>query len=222
MRIAFFAPHKPIDHKMPSGDLMIGKSLHDFLLSEGHEILIASRIRLRHITSSPLKWPVLCFEYKKALKRVTDFEPDLWLTYHSYYKSPDLLGPPISYKLGIPYVIYQGVFSTKHRRSYKTWPGFMANKKALLHADHIFANKEIDYTNLSRIIIPEKLTRTSPGINPDNFKFCAESRIKVRQELNIKNETVVMSTAMFRSGVKEQSLTDLINSFAHVLDKAPE
>ncbi|SME92399.1 glycosyltransferase family 4 protein [Desulfovibrio gilichinskyi] len=222
MRIAFFAPHKPIDDKTPSGDLIIGKSLHDYLCAHGHEILIASRMRLRNITTSPSKWPMLYFEYNKTLKRVKSFNPDVWLTYHSYYKSPDLFGPEISTELGIPYLIYQGVFSTKHRRNLKTWLGFMANKTALLHADHVFANKEIDHENLSRIILPEKLTRTRPGINPDEFKFCLKSRTAIRKTLNIENKPVLMSTAMFRSGVKEQSLRDLILAFANVLKIIPE
>lgn len=222
MRIAFFAPHKPIDDKTPSGDLMIGKSLHDYLCEHGHEVLIASRMRLRNITASPSKWPLLYFEYNKTLKAVKKFIPDVWLTYHSYYKSPDLFGPEISAELDIPYLIYQGVFSTKHRRNLKTWLGFMANKKALLYADHVFANKEVDHQNLSRIILPEKLTRTRPGINPDDFKFCLKSRTEIRKALNIENNPVIMSVAMLRSGVKEQSLRDLILAFPKVLKKIPE
>ncbi len=222
MRIAFFAPHKHIHHETPSGDLMIGRSLHDFLKSEGHELMIASRMKLRNILISPIRWHALYLEYKRTLKRVTEFKPDLWLTYHSYYKSPDLLGPSISSKLGIPYMIYQGVYSTKHRRDPKTWLGFMANKNALLHADHVFANKEIDHENLSRIILPEKLTRTSPGINPDLFKFCKKSRNETRKKLGLDESPTIMTTAMLRSGVKEQSVNDLINAFSMVLKKAPD
>ncbi|WP_291327739.1 glycosyltransferase family 4 protein [Desulfovibrio sp. UCD-KL4C] len=222
MRIAFFAPHKPIDDKTPSGDLMIGKSVHDYLCTHGHEVLIASRMRLRNITTSPSKWPKLYFEYNKTLKKVKNFNPEIWLTYHSYYKSPDLFGPEISKKLGIKYLIYQGVFSTKHRRDFRSWLGFMANKKALLYADHVFANKKIDFENLSRIILPEKLTKTRPGINPEKFTFCLNSRTAIRKALNIEKKPVLISTAMFRSGVKEQSLKDLILAFANVLKIIPE
>ena len=34
--------------------------------------------------------------------------PALWLTYHSYYKAPDLLGPTLSRQWGIPYVADRG------------------------------------------------------------------------------------------------------------------
>ncbi|NDV23493.1 glycosyltransferase family 4 protein [Desulfovibrio sp. JC022] len=222
MRIAFFAPHKPIDHPQPSGDLIIGRTLHDFLHSQGHKLMIASRYRLRHITQKPLKWPSLYIEFKRTLKRVHQFKPDLWLTYHSYYKSPDLLGPYISAKLGIPYVIYQGVFATKYRRNHKTWVGYMANKHALLYADHVFANKDIDFHNLSRIILPEKLSRTYPGIEPDKFKHCPVGAKEIRNKLDLNGKKVILSAAMLREDVKAESITDLIKAFAPVAKEVPD
>lgn len=222
MRVAFFAPHKPIDHHLPSGDLIIGKTLHNFLQSQGHELLIASRFRLRHITNTPLKWPALSLEYKHTLKRVKEFQPDLWLTYHSYYKSPDLLGPYISEKLGIPYVIYQGVFATKHRRNYKTWAGYMANKHALLYADHVFANKDIDFQNLSRIIMPEKLSRTYPGIDPDKFTHYPQGAEEIREKYGLNGKKIILSAAMLREDVKAESISDLIHAFAKLTAKEPD
>ncbi|WP_320175818.1 glycosyltransferase family 4 protein [Maridesulfovibrio sp.] len=221
MRIAFFAPHKPIDHPLPSGDLIIGKTLHNFLRSQGHELLIASRFRLRNISQKPLKWPALYLEFRKTLKRVEEFKPDLWLTYHSYYKSPDLLGPYISEKTGIPYAIYQGVFATKYRRNYKTWAGYMANKHALLYADHVFANKDIDFHNLSRIILPEKLSRTYPGIEPDKFNYCPQSAEEIRNKYKLNGKRIILSTAMLRDDVKAESIADLINAFAPVSREIP-
>ncbi|WP_415713106.1 glycosyltransferase [Maridesulfovibrio sp.] len=216
MRIAFFAPHKPIDHPQPSGDLIIGRTLHDFLKNQGHELLVASDSRLRHITCKPAQWPGLYLEFRRALKRVQEFKPDLWLTYHSYYKSPDLLGPHIAAKLGIPYVIYQGVFATKYRRNFKTWAGYISNKHALLHADHVFANKDRDFRNLSRIIIPEKLSRTYVGIEPDKFQYCAVSAEEIRNKHGLNGEKIILSTAMLREDVKAQSISDLIRAFTPV------
>ncbi|TIH20269.1 glycosyltransferase family 1 protein [Marinifilum sp. JC120] len=222
MRIAFFAPHKPIDHPLPSGDLIIGRTLHNFLKDHGHEVLVASSFRLRHITCKPLKWPSLYFEFKHTLKQVQEFKPDLWLTYHSYYKSPDLLGPYISAKLGIPYVIYQGVFATKYRRNYKTWTGYMANKHALLHANHVFANKDIDFHNLSRIILPEKISRTYPGIESDKFKYCPMGAEEIRNKYDLSGNKVILSTAMLREDVKAESITDLIKAFTPVAKEIPD
>lgn len=222
MKIVFFAPHKPLDHKIPSGDLMIGRSLHNFLRDRGHEIITASRTRLWNIINKPHRWPATCLEYRKTIERVRKFNPDLWLTYHSYYKSPDLFGPGICQKLNIPYAIYQGVFATKHRRRLKSWPGYMANKNALIYADHVFANKEIDFCNLSRIIIPEKLSRTRPGIEPGKFAFCEQSRQQVRKKLLLQGHTVIMSTAMLRDDVKAESMADLIKAFGKAAAGEPK
>lgn len=201
---------------------MIGKGLHDYLLSRGHDLKIASCMRLRNVLNRPQKWPLLFLEYTKALKKISKFNPDIWLTYHSYYKSPDIFGPSICRKLGIPYVIYQGVFATKHRRKIKTWPGYIANKNALLNADHVFTNKEIDFHNLSRIILPEKLSRTRPGIKPEKFSFCPKSRAEIRSKLGLEKSVVIMSTAMLRDDVKAKSMTDLINAFALAVQEEPD
>ncbi|WP_320007966.1 glycosyltransferase family 4 protein [Maridesulfovibrio sp.] len=222
MRIAFFAPHKHIDHPLPSGDLIIGRTLHDFLQAQGHELLIASRARLRHITGKPLEWPGLFLELQRTLKRVRDFNPDIWLTYHSYYKSPDLLGPYISAKLGIPYAIYQGVFATKYRRNLRTWPGYMINKHALLHADHVFANKKLDFENLSRIILPQKLTRTHVGIKTEQFSYNSDGEAEIRRKHSLDGKQVILSAAMLREDVKAESITDLINAFAPLSKKYPQ
>ena len=39
--------------------------------------------------------------------------PDLWFTYHVYYKAPDWLGPAVSEALGIPYVIAEASHAEK-------------------------------------------------------------------------------------------------------------
>lgn len=222
VRIAFFAPHKPIDHPLPSGDLVIGRTLHNFLQTQGHELLIASRTRLRNITAKPLKWPGLVPEFQRTLKRVRDFNPDIWLTYHSYHKSPDLLGPYISARLGIPYAIYQGIFATKYRRNLKTWPGYMLNKHALLHADHVFANKEKDYLNLTRIILPQKLSRTHVGIDVQQFHHSVDGAEEVRRKHHLEGRQVILSTAMLREDVKAESISDLIAAFAPLKEKYPQ
>ncbi|WP_147283746.1 glycosyltransferase family 4 protein [Bosea caraganae] len=50
--------------------------------------------------------------------------PELWFTYHSYYKAPDLLGPQLSQQLGIPYIIAEG--SDSERRAAGEWAEHVA------------------------------------------------------------------------------------------------
>ena len=49
VRIAFYMPFKPLDHPHPSGDLVIGTELFQFLRERGHDIRPVSRLRSRWI-----------------------------------------------------------------------------------------------------------------------------------------------------------------------------
>ncbi len=53
MKIAFYAPFKPLDHAHPSGDLAIARGLVQFLKEQGHTIDIQSRLRARWIYFKP-------------------------------------------------------------------------------------------------------------------------------------------------------------------------
>ena len=117
MKILFYAPFKPLGHDHPSGDLVTATSIFDFLRRQGHRVMEASTLRCRWIYWKPWLWLKLIKERRQAVQTFSGTSVDLWLTYHSYYKSPDLLGPAISSKLNIPYVIFQGIYSTKRKRS---------------------------------------------------------------------------------------------------------
>jgi len=108
MRIAFYAPLKPLDHPHPSGDLVIGTGLYHFLEGRGHQIGRISRLRARWIYWKPWLWPQVVRNRNRSLDHCRKMAADLWLTYHSYYKAPDLLGPYCCRRLGLPYVIFQG------------------------------------------------------------------------------------------------------------------
>ena len=169
MKILFYAPFKPLGHAHPSGDLVTATEMVDFLMKKGHQVNAASPLRCRWIYWQPWRWPKLIVEKRKAVHRFIKDDYDLWFTYHSYYKAPDLLGPYASKKLAIPYVIFQGIYSTKRRRSLKTLPGFYLNRHVLLAAQHVFVNKTIDRINLKRLLPDERISYLSPGIHPDQF-----------------------------------------------------
>jgi glycosyltransferase involved in cell wall biosynthesis len=137
---------------------------------------------------------------------------DLWLTYHSYYKAPDLLGPYCCRRLSLPYVIFQGIYSTKRRKHWTTWAGFVLNRQALLTAHHVFTNRKEDLVNLARIVPEESLTYVAPGIFTDQFFFDSESRKQLRTQMDIADGVVVVTAAMFRPGVKTEGLSWVIRS----------
>jgi phosphatidylinositol alpha-1,6-mannosyltransferase len=212
MRIAFYAPLKPLEHPHPSGDLVIGSGLYHFLQGRGHELEKISQLRARWIYWKPWLWPRVVRHRNRSLTLCRKTAADLWLTYHSYYKAPDLLGSYCCRRLGIPYVIFQGIYSTKRRKGWTTWAGFVLNRQALLAAQHIFTNRREDFLNLARIVPEKRISYVAPGIFPEGFSFDPVSREQVRRKMDISDGTVVVTAAMFRPGVKTEGLSWVIRS----------
>jgi hypothetical protein len=103
MRIAFYAPMKPPDHPVPSGDRRMSRLLIAALGRAGHEVELASRLRSREGTGSPERQARLrrvgAGLARRLLRRYharpPAQRPRAWLTYHLYYKAPDWIGPAV-------------------------------------------------------------------------------------------------------------------------------
>ena len=212
MKILFYAPFKPLGHGHPSGDLVTATEIVDYLVKQGHEVIQASSLRCRWIYWKPWLWPKLLVEKRRMVRRFSKKNVDLWFTYHTYYKAPDLLGPYAARKLNLPYVIFQGMYSTKHRRKLKTIPGFHLNRRTLCDARHVFVNKTVDRINLKRLIADERISYVSPGIDPAAFDFDDDARRALRRQWNAGTEPLVFSAAMFRADVKSEGLTWVIRA----------
>ena len=212
MKISFYAPFKPLGHEHPSGDLVTATGIFDYLAHGGHQTLTASTLRCRWLYWKPWLWPRLLRERKQVIRKFTSNPVDLWFTYHSYYKAPDLLGPWASKKMKVPYVIFQGIYSTKRRRKFKTRPGFYLNKAALLAADHIFTNKKVDLINLKRLLPDDRVTYVAPGISPAEFTYDKTARDELRHQWCRNDEPVIFSAAMFRRDVKTRGLKWVIRA----------
>ena len=183
MRIAFYAPFKPLDHPQPSGDIVIGNGIRQYLIDSGHSVRIASVLRCRWIYWKPWLLPLLIRDRRRLLRRHHSGNTDIWFTFHSYYKGSDLLGPFFCRRAHIPYVMFQGIYATKYSRRLKTWPGFVLNRQALKTAHHVFTNKRGDYVNLKRLLPEERISYITPGIAPNDFRFSATARESLRQRL---------------------------------------
>ncbi|WP_199699383.1 glycosyltransferase family 4 protein [Oleomonas cavernae] len=61
--------------------------------------------------------------------------PRLWFTYHVYYKAPDLIGPVVARRLGIPYLVAEGSRSPK--RAAGPWARGHAQAEAALDAARV-------------------------------------------------------------------------------------
>ena len=212
MRIAFYAPFKPLDHANPSGDLMIGRAIFAFLKEQGHTISVISQLRSRWIFLHPLRMAQALLEQQRITAQLRNNPVDLWLSYHSYYKAPDLLGPTVCGRLRIPYTIVQPSYGTRVRRIWKSKAGFYLNRRALLAADMLITDRTRDYHNLQRIIEPQRLSRIRPGLDPRLFTFDRQSRQRLRKSWTAGSRPVLLAAAMFRSDVKTRSLVRLLES----------
>jgi len=189
---------------------MIARGLYGYLKNQDHKILIMSNFRSRWVFWKPWIWTWLIRDTRRIMRTIAPNGVDLWFTYHSYYKAPDLLGSFISRRLKIPYVIFQGIYSTKRKRDWKTWPGFVLNRAALCAADHVFSNKKVDYLNMKRLLPSQRITYVKPGISPHAFSFDAGARDELKKLWDVGDEPVVLSAAMFRPDVKTQGLSLVI------------
>lgn len=116
-RIAFYAPMKAPDHPNPSGDRRIARLLMHALDRGGWDVALASRFRSWQRDGNNAGQEYVFQEAERITQRVCDSfgddRPDLWFTYHCYYKAPDLIGPVIARNLGIPYVVAEGYRARK-------------------------------------------------------------------------------------------------------------
>ena len=120
-RIAFYAPLKPPDHPVPSGDRRMAQLLWQALTRAGARVELASRLRPRDPHGDPARQRRLAALGRRLAERYVrrvrarppGARPDVWLTYHLYYKAPDWIGPAAAEMLGIPYVVAEASYAPK-------------------------------------------------------------------------------------------------------------
>lgn len=120
MRIAFYAPLKPPDHPVPSGDRRMAQLFLAALRGAGHEPALAARLRSFEGPGDALRQErlealgrKLALRYLRHCRAAPQAAPELWFTYHLYHKAPDWLGPTVAAGLGIPYVVAEASFAPK-------------------------------------------------------------------------------------------------------------
>jgi glycosyltransferase involved in cell wall biosynthesis len=150
MRIAFYAPLKPPDHPIPSGDRRVAGLLLDALRLAGHGPWIASRLRSYDGHGDPARQARLAGIGAQTARlllwrwdRDPTIKPDLWFTYHLYYKAPDWIGPAVTAALDIPYVVAEASSAPKRRGG--PWDsGQRAVEQALRRADAVLGFNPAD------------------------------------------------------------------------------
>ncbi len=220
MRIAFYCPNKPLSHPHPSGDLVIALGIQRALQESGHDCQEIVAFRAREFWVRRGGWGRAAGGLLRALVASLRFRPHAWLTYHTYYKSPDVIGPWISRFLRIPYILFQPMYATKRRKDRRTRRGFVLNRFSIQASSHVFVNNIRDMEAMGRILPARSITYLPPGIFPEEFRRDEAMGRHVRERLGIGDSTpLVMTAARFRHGVKVMSLEYLFNSLKLLKEK---
>ena len=90
----------------------------------GNEVSVVSELRSFATESGPEHYAAIAHQADVEISRLkarweTSGKPDLWLSYHPYYKAPDLIGPSMAKVLAIPYLTAEASYSA--RRNVGAW-----------------------------------------------------------------------------------------------------
>lgn len=133
---AFYAPMKSPSHPVPSGDRAMARALRIALGAAGIEADVASDLRSRDGAGDTAAQDALITkaheELPKVLAKGRTKGWRVWITYHNYYKAPDLLGPAVTRALGIPYVQIESTRARK--RLTGPWARFAERAEAATDA----------------------------------------------------------------------------------------
>jgi glycosyltransferase involved in cell wall biosynthesis len=191
MRIAFYAPLKSPTHETPSGDRRVARLLMDALARAGHQVELASAFRSYDAGGDPARQADLQVQ-GVALGRALAGQwlagpaaarPDLWFTYHAYYKAPDWLGPEACAMLDIPYVIAEASHAGK--RAGGPWDiGHRGALAAIRRADLLLCPTRDDMQALREVAAaPARVAWLPPFLDPAPLRAGANARAAQRAQL---------------------------------------
>ena len=232
MRVAFYAPLKSPNHPVPSGDRRVARLLMDALLLGGHEVELVSDFRsFEGRGDAAVQASLQAQGQRIAADLVARWSPDapqarrpdLWMTYHLYYKAPDWLGPAVCRTLGLPYVVAEASFAAK--RAVGPWAvGHAAVHDALQLADLLLCPTADDMPALQAVARPcAQLWRLPPFLDPEPYLEAARLRQQHRARLGAAHGLDpavpwIIVSAMMRAGDKQASYQGLAQVLAQLVD----
>ena len=228
MRIAFYAPMKPPDHPLPSGDRQVGRLLMAAMSLAGHDVALASRFRSwegkgDEAAQVDLREQGLCDAERLIANNESapaTARPELWFTYHLYYKAPDWIGPRVAKALSIPYIVAEA--SVAYKRAGGPWDlGHRNVLEALVQASAVITLNPADADCLPD---PGKLRFLTPFLDPTPYGKAHGERAQHRQGLARRldldpNQPWLLTVAMMRAGDKFQSYRILSEALCRMRDR---
>jgi glycosyltransferase involved in cell wall biosynthesis len=229
--VAFYAPLKPPDHPVPSGDRRMARALIAALALADLPVALASRLRsydrdgdaVRQRRLEALGGRIAARLARRYARLAAETRPRAWLTYHAYHKSPDWLGPAVTAALAMPYLLAETSFAPKQRGG--AWAlGHAATERAIRAADVVLALTAIDAECLAPLVAPPaELRRVPPFVDPGPFRTARAERARHRAALAWRfgldpGRPWLLTVAMMRADVKRDSYCLLARALAQVGD----
>ncbi len=216
MRIAFYAPLKAPDDPVPSGDRLMARQIIAALKMGGHEVVVASTLRAYRRTPDT---DALAGLKRAASDETADilarwsgspgWRPDIWLTYHGYYKAPDLIGPQVAQGFAVPYVCVESSFARKRRSDgWADWTA--AAEVAMRRARAHFHLTDDDRQGLAELVGADRLFDLPP--------FIDASRFAQRQPREDGGSVRLVTVAMMRARAKLDSYRLLAEALGELRD----
>jgi hypothetical protein len=156
--------------------------------------------------------------------RAESERPDLWFTYHLYYKAPDWLGPAVADALDIPYVVAEA----SHANKRATGPfaiGHQGTAAAIARADAIISLNPNDMAGVSGVARANAiLVMLKPFLDGADFAAAANRREELRTDLAQRFGLDVaapwlLTVAMMRDGDKLASYQVLGSALGALRDR---
>ncbi len=200
MRIAFYAPLKSPDHGVPSGDRQMARALIRALEHAGHQVETVSQ--LRSFSQTPHTQAMRASAVKEAAEitgRWGANPPDLWFSYHPYYKAPDFVALEVLKTVNIPIVTAEASLAAKRDRD--EWRQSQLYVRDLLRRSAVnFYFTDRDLPGLQSEVPDEKLIHLPPFID-----LAGDTRLTSSMTSSKTGPVRLIAVGMMRAGVKFES-----------------
>lgn len=211
--LAFYTPVKHPYETEPSGDRELGRLLMATLRGLGFAPRLASRLLTYRRAFDPadsarveriaaLTAARLIARHRRARP---EQRPQAWVTYQSYYRAPDLVGPTVATALAIPYILVDTYLSAKSRRTpFRPWVS--AARLAVRRADLVFLMSPRDRPRVAacrgRRFAAERILDLPPAVDTARFDVSPERRAACRAAMAERFEgtdgPVILAVAAMR------------------------
>lgn len=167
-------------------------------------------------------------EFERIVSAVRSAEierPDLWFSYHVYYKAPDYLGPNVATELAVPYVTAEASYARKRRHG--PWAD---NDEGVRHALDIaaihFCMTRTDRPGLADYLgTDDRLVSLPPFLDriPEHADLLAREvrRTRLVERCGLDDAApVILAVGMMREGDKLESYRMMASVLDRIRDKA--